>query len=217
MNEELRISIPKACHEKWSKMSPNKQGRFCSICKKNVFDFTKTSDLEIINTLNENKNLCGRFNNSQLNRNLAVIKQKKYFWINTAASLITFFGLGNYSAKAQGTPMLSEARKYITYSPKKLNTSDPVSLTDKLNEEQICSGVVHDKNNIPLSNVLVANTRLRLLVTTDSNGNFSIPFEKNDDNIVCFDKLYILNEDAIISFTTKRDKKREEEEEEEEN
>lgn len=57
MINKLQISIPKPCHEKWSEMIPEEKGRFCAMCQKTVYDFTKSSDREIINTYNSNKNL----------------------------------------------------------------------------------------------------------------------------------------------------------------
>ncbi len=47
MKNLIEISVPKPCHEDWSKMTPREKGKFCSACKKTVVDFRKKSTEEI--------------------------------------------------------------------------------------------------------------------------------------------------------------------------
>ncbi len=60
MNDRLKIEMP--CHEDWTKMSPNKEGRHCGVCDKTVVDFTVMSQGEITNYLSNNykAQICGR-------------------------------------------------------------------------------------------------------------------------------------------------------------
>ena len=60
MHQELKIETP--CHEDWTKMSPNKEGRHCGICDKTVVDFTVMSQEDIANYLSHNSKaqICGR-------------------------------------------------------------------------------------------------------------------------------------------------------------
>lgn len=60
MNNRLKIETP--CHEDWTKMSPNKEGRHCGVCDKTVVDFTVMSQGEITNYLTHNSKaqICGR-------------------------------------------------------------------------------------------------------------------------------------------------------------
>jgi hypothetical protein len=60
MNDRLKIETP--CHEDWTKMSPNKEGRHCGLCDKTVVDFTVMSQEEIANYLTHNSKaqICGR-------------------------------------------------------------------------------------------------------------------------------------------------------------
>lgn len=66
--KKFKISIPKPCHEDWSKMTPKEKGRFCASCSKTVVDFTKKSTEEIQEYLLENrgKRVCGHFYREQL-------------------------------------------------------------------------------------------------------------------------------------------------------
>jgi hypothetical protein len=68
METKHKITIPKPCHEDWNKMTPDKTGRFCNSCSKSVVDFTQMQANEIQDffILNQNKSICGRFKNSQL-------------------------------------------------------------------------------------------------------------------------------------------------------
>lgn len=64
-------------------MQPAEQGRFCSACEKNVVDFTGMSNNEVYNTiLKSDANICGRFNNNQLQQPLPLEAEKKQRWHN---------------------------------------------------------------------------------------------------------------------------------------
>jgi phage protein U len=68
-NYLLRLDNP--CPESWDGMAPTAKERFGQQCAKNVVDFTGMTDdqvLVILKTFNEN--LCGRIDDSQLNRYL---------------------------------------------------------------------------------------------------------------------------------------------------
>jgi len=81
----MKVTIPKPCHENWATMTPEEKGRFCQVCSKSVRDFTNASDLEIINNLSQNPNICANFRIDQLDRNLS------YSFIN---SLFAKFAVG---------------------------------------------------------------------------------------------------------------------------
>ena len=81
----MKITIPKPCHENWAAMTPDEKGRFCKVCSKSVRDFTSASDLQIMNNLSGDINICGNFQVDQLDRNLS------HSFIN---SLFTKFAVG---------------------------------------------------------------------------------------------------------------------------
>lgn len=82
----MKITIPKPCHENWNLMTPDEKGRFCAVCSKTVRDFTVASDEEIIETFTHStEEICGNFQESQLNRNL------QYSYIN---SMFAKFAVG---------------------------------------------------------------------------------------------------------------------------
>ena len=55
------IHIPEPCHAKWNNMAPTEGGRYCTVCRKKVHDFTqwKTSDIEAI-MASSPQPICGR-------------------------------------------------------------------------------------------------------------------------------------------------------------
>ena len=68
------FSVPKPCHENWDAMTPSEKGRFCSVCSKNVTDFTQMSNEEIVVYLRKNSGngVCGRFRNDQLEEKVSI-------------------------------------------------------------------------------------------------------------------------------------------------
>jgi hypothetical protein len=70
---KIKLSVPKPCSQDWDKMTPDEKGRHCNLCSKSVVDFSKYTDkelLEFFSTVKEK--VCGRINNYQLNRIIAV-------------------------------------------------------------------------------------------------------------------------------------------------
>lgn len=68
MESKYKIRIPEPCHEDWNKMTPDENGKFCSVCVKSVVDFTNKSKTEIEEYLIQNREsqICGRFKKSQI-------------------------------------------------------------------------------------------------------------------------------------------------------
>ena len=66
----MHVEIKEACQENWELMSPREKGRHCAKCEKVVTDFTRFTDEQIINYLHNHTNTCGRFDNTQLKRNM---------------------------------------------------------------------------------------------------------------------------------------------------
>ena len=101
---EIKISIPKPCHEDWNKMTPNEKGSFCGKCCKTVVDFTNKSAEEIKNTLitESGKKVCGRFMSNQLdekpkstfNLNIPLYLLPKNISYRKAFAIALFFAFG---------------------------------------------------------------------------------------------------------------------------
>lgn len=180
MNRKVNISIPKPCHENWEAMTPEDKGRFCSVCTKTVFDFTKASDKEIIEQLNKDATTCGRFYNNQLNRNLVVSQQKSSYWSIATATIIGFLGLGNevaYSQVKQDT---------IQTEPKEDLILGKVYIPQK----RIITGVVSDELG-PVAGVNVVVKGSDNSTITNFDGKFEIPINENDTLVFTYMNIKI--------------------------
>jgi hypothetical protein len=169
MANKIKISIPEPCNENWLEMSPTEKGKFCSACQKNVIDFTKSSDREIILTYKKEDNLCGRFRISQLDREMSIPKEKKSIWAFAAASLIALLGLGSQTAQAQGKIRIEQAEKN--------QINDSKSIDKKLKRY---TGIVYDEQNYPLPSVNVSIKKKNSNTQTNFEGTFSIMAQKGD-------------------------------------
>lgn len=182
---KISINIPQPCHENWQTMTPEDKGRFCASCQKKVFDFTRSSDREIVTAFEQNQNLCGRFLNNQLNRDLNKPEQKSTVWIAVSASIISLTGLQEVTAQ----------------EPVKTEQTDQRILLGKpayVKPSQIeVSGVVVDEKGFPIAaaNITVKGTTIS--TQADLDGKFRIKALKNDILVFSF----IGNETKEINVT----------------
>jgi len=186
LSNKINISIPKPCHENWEAMTPEDKGRFCSVCTKTVFDFTKASDKEIIEHLNKDATTCGRFVSSQLNRDLIITKEKSSYWIIATATLFSFLGIGSQTA-------YSQVKQDTILTDKKLNkniintTNNPITIT----------GIVSDDLG-PIAGVNVVVKGTTKGTATDFDGKYSIEAHEGD-NLV-FNFIGFKTYETIIDF-----------------
>ena len=81
MKTKYKITVPEPCHEDWNKMTPDETGRFCNSCVKSVVDFTnmKASEIQQYFVKNQDKSVCGRFKNEQLDSIVIQIPREALF------------------------------------------------------------------------------------------------------------------------------------------
>lgn len=160
MSNKINISIPKPCHENWQKMTPLEKGRFCDSCQKQVFDFTKSSDTEILRKFNSEKNICGRFLKTQLERDIVAQKKKSSFWIAGASGILSFLSLGNQEGFSQEIKIEQTEKNNASQQ----QTSVP--------ENKISGNISEKFGTFP--GVTITNNRSKQTTSSDFDGNFSI-------------------------------------------
>ncbi len=148
-------------------MTPTDKGRFCASCQKQVFDFTNSTDREIATAL-KNGAACGRFKESQLDRDLIIPKEKNTMWIAASAAVVSFFTLRSEAVKAQ-EPQTETVPSAINVE------SDTISESLK-----VIYGNVMDETGIKVGGANINNLTTGRKVVTDVDGNFIMRCCEND-------------------------------------
>lgn len=120
----MKIKIEKPCHEDWSKMTSEAQGKFCNACEKSVVDFSMMSDAQILNYFSQPKiqKVCGRFNADQVDRALVNMIPERLSptpqLLHFAYLLIVVLGVGLSSCSNTVTGMSEITEQQDSTSPK---------------------------------------------------------------------------------------------------
>lgn len=196
MRKVITINIPKPCHENWNAMTPNEKGRHCAVCEKTVVDFTKTTDERLVKTFEQNGNLCGRFKNSQLNRDIVFNRKERNNYLSyVASSLLALLAIGTQSVKAQGEPQIIQTERVKT--PVNVNNKKAVSVLN----EKVITGTVSDETNTPLPGVTVIIKGTTIGASTDFDGNFKIRATKGDTLV--FNYIGFETQEIIVGANSK--------------
>ena len=187
MSRKINISVPKPCHENWEAMTPEEQGRFCGVCSKTVFDFTKATDKEIIEHLNTDATACGRFVSSQLNRDLILPKEKSSYWIIASATLFSFLGIGSqttYSQVKQDT--IQTDKKNLNQGSIK-TVKNPITIT----------GIVSDDLG-PMYGANIVIKESTIGTSTDFDGKYTLALTSEKPSVVF---KFVGYRDKTVAFT----------------
>jgi hypothetical protein len=69
--KKFSLAVSEPCHENWEAMTSAGKGRHCASCQKTVVDFTAMTDSQVASFFKQSpQNVCGRFYNNQLNREI---------------------------------------------------------------------------------------------------------------------------------------------------
>ncbi len=154
-----KITIKSPCSENWEGMGSTSSfdARFCQSCQKNVVDFTQKSDSEIARTLKKEKNLCGRFRESQLNREYNLPKDRNSWAIPSA--LATLLALQTACTELdseqvgkvaiQNTEKTSCSQKYNPEIIEDISNSNQVLNSNKIEEVEL--GEFTESDFIPMT------------------------------------------------------------------
>lgn len=174
MNKNIHLSIANPCSENWNNMTTTSHGAFCLQCQKEVIDFSKLSDDQILNYFNTTQELtCGKVKSSQLNRMISSsvsnnYKQPHYYQFFIGLFVSTFW---NNSALAKTT--IFDRNKPNTFFSENVLLS--INETKKDSSKNIIKGKVLDKETnepIPFANVFIKDFGIG--VSTDLDGKFSL-------------------------------------------
>ncbi|OQP62364.1 hypothetical protein A3860_28820 [Niastella vici] len=206
MSKAVQLHIPEPCHENWQNMTPQEQGRFCGSCQKIVVDFSVMSDKEILNYISSaSTQVCGRFANDQLKRELSVAENKRrfswaYIW---NVLLATFLVTESY---AQGEPVMK--KKPVTTNkpvlPNALPTMGTIAIVEPVElslPREISGTIIGSKSKQPMSGATVMIKGTGKGVVADALGNFRIQVEQQDT--VTLEISYVGYQSQTLVFDNK--------------
>lgn len=143
------IEIPNPCHESWDQMTPDATGRFCNNCQKSVIDFTLWSDAQLYQFFSkETREICGRFDGSQVNRTISIPPQphSRLYRIAVALGLTLLFTHGG-----EGKTFAREPTVFSSLTEQHLPQNDSTQ-----NDTTGISGVVLDGKGEPIVNASIS-------------------------------------------------------------
>lgn len=171
-NNEMIVKISNPCQEKWNAMQPHNRGKFCMQCSKEIIDFTKLDNTEIVQILEESKGrICGRMSISQLNNPIEIHSKKNKSKLYKALAAIFLIG-------STGSLLAASLPSTI----KNLNVSKNESNYKRINLKQTKTDTIKDtikgqvltefEEPIPGADIFIKE--LNLQIATDNEGYFSI-------------------------------------------
>jgi len=166
------ISIPKPCAQNWADMDIAAQGKFCQSCQKTVTDFTQLSDKEILEKLSSVSNICGRFDDQQLNilnSTLTTVTpyMSRFSWKRLSLAAAAFIGFLSF------IKVDAKAKPPVEHSPVSFKKPD-AQVADTVKEFRVIIGSVTDSLKSPLPGVRIVVKGTKLMTTTDQSGRFSL-------------------------------------------
>ena len=192
---KYKITIPKPCHENWNEMTATQKGRFCKSCSKEVIDFTKLTSSNISKKVLNNGNLCGRFKNTQLNKEIKIIRRNHASKVAASLALLSTISVSE--------PFFSQTKKDTIEA---INHKQAIiGLRDNLKEKYVTvKGNVSEESGIlPGVSILLKGTNIG--AETDFDGNFSIkiPNKKRKSTILVISYLGYKSQEIDVLFIKK--------------
>lgn len=164
------LTIPKPCTENWNSMTPIQKGGFCDKCKKEVLDFTYTSNFNLSRRLDAKAPICGRFKTSQLNQPIRSVTQ--HTWKRNAA-LLGFTSLLTFAAPMMAQQKQSPIAQQLEQKP----ACSTVTIQKSEKGYVTINGHIEDPD-MPLPGVKIALLHSSISTQTDFDGDFSITLPK---------------------------------------
>lgn len=171
----LKLEIENPCTENWHNMMPDEKGRFCLSCAKQVVDFSKMTNQELIRFFKQNRTteVCGQLSAQQLNQELIEAPRRRgllpYFLrVTLPAMLLINRAEAQQSRLSNDTSVVRRVSETADLKPLRLLAADsaPVVIRGKV--------VDHEGKPVAFASIKVVDTEQYSL--TDSTGNFQIHY-----------------------------------------
>ena len=167
----IQISIPAPCSQSWEEMTLEGNGRFCAHCQKRVIDFTTYSDTALYNFFaKNNKQVCGRFLNTQISKPLQIPHQpqSRLYRLAIALGLTLLF--------TQTPKLLAQTRPPIAARGALIKNNDDTQPDTTMYTGSI-KGKILDEKKEPMPSAVIQvfqNGVLKGGVATDFDGYYTL-------------------------------------------
>lgn len=159
MKKSFKLEIKIPCQEKFGAMKPNTNGSFCSLCTKNVIDFSNKSNSEIAKYFaqTENKNdICARVKTSQLEKEYVYGETSKINNLKYAITVAASILISSNIVAQEKTPVKTE----IGWAKPNSHTVGKIAYTQTQNKVisfTIKGKVLDSKTKKPITEKLYPN------------------------------------------------------------
>tara|TARA_Y100000815_G_C13348840_1_gene503355 strand:+ start:5942 stop:6661 length:720 start_codon:yes stop_codon:yes gene_type:complete len=170
----FEIKIPEPCCENWHDMTPTEQGKFCANCEKEVIDFSNYTNSELATRLKNGEKLCGKFNASQLDREIFAPSEKRNTPWKLVASFTTLMAMAG-GAYGQENPRKTKPDYPTELHPEKINVTEKPHAGNSpkvIDGLRVFEGVVIDHEGLPLPGATVILEGTEYETQTDFDGKY---------------------------------------------
>ena len=199
---KIQLSIPRPCHENWSKMSKAEQGRFCNSCQKVVINFSLMTDQELLNYFKRPvPGVCGHFQERQLNRVIAPpSKPRSWFKYLLQIALPAFLFTAKSAAQRGRVVAVVQQSNVAESRPPLATTIHAANASDTLPPQlQTIDGRVEDENGFPVPYATVMIKGTRVGTAADSAGRFSIKVEEGKPLVLVISALGFVTQEVAVT------------------
>lgn len=170
--KKISIRIEKPCHEDWEAMTPIEQGKFCSACQKNVTDFSKMTDNEILEFLaNHTGPMCGQLRESQLNRMIVQTRLTGTNWkLNSFMTTLLVASGAVLNAQSPSAPN----NQTVIIDEKHPTGPVCIKVPETKVHHVLVAQVVDSASGNPQANARVQIAGTSHYAVTDQKGNFTL-------------------------------------------
>jgi hypothetical protein len=178
-----KLSIPEPCPESWENMHQTQKGKFCDLCSKEVIDFTKWTDVEIIQYFEntQTSKTCGRLSTQQVERINQILQNhtsqqanlwRIFAWAFSASALSSVVALQNVNAAEK--PVNQELIRNISNAIENKNINLE-SEKDTLKQNWVISGTVRDATHLEIMPGVTVMIKGSIVGTqTDIKGTYKL-------------------------------------------
>jgi hypothetical protein len=212
MKKQFSLKIENPCDAKFSEMTPNTNGSFCSSCAKNVIDLSRKTNSEVAKILaySKDSSICARLKTSQLEQvfehnEVSKLNSFKYATAIAASVLLTSNIVAQEKTTIKTEVDSSKPQRVIMG---KIAYREPVN---KIISVTIHGKLLDRKTKKPISEKLYPNLFIYIngaqknMKIDAKTGKFEVPVMLNENTKVI--SVYISNEDKNYNKTFQIDLK----------